>query len=109
MRKQLGLVLVSAVWLGVMSIGAVAAQGKVALKLGEMTKGEITAKVHEVSYSFSAKKGDIITLEIMPDPAQPDLDPTVELRNSDGETITKNDDFNYPLALAIAELPSRQK
>ena len=106
MRKQLGLVLVSAVWLGVMSIGAVTAQGKVALKLGEMTKGEITAKVHEVSYSFSAKKGDIITLEIMPDPAQPDLDPTVELRNSDGETIVKNDDFNYPLALAIAELPS---
>ena len=106
MRKQISLVLVSALWLALMSIGAVAAQDKVVLKLGEMTKGEITAKVHEVSYSFKGKKGDIVTLEIMPDPAQPDLDPTVELRNSDGKTLAKNDDFNYPLALAIAELPA---
>ena len=106
MRKQVGIVLGMAALLGVMSIGAVSAQSKVALKLGEFVKGEITQKVHEVSYSFKAKKGDIITLEIMPDPDQPDLDPTVELRNSDGQTLAKNDDFNYPLALAIAEVPS---
>ncbi len=106
MRKQIGLVLTSAVFLGVMSIGTVAAQSKVVLKLGEFLRGEITQKVHEVSYSFAAKKGDIITLEIMPDPGQPDLDPTIELRNSDGQTLALNDDFNYPLALAIAELPA---
>ncbi len=106
MRKQVGIVLGMAALLGIMSIGAVSAQNKVALKLGEFVKGEITQKVHEVSYSFKAKKGDIITLEIMPDPDQPDLDPTVELRNSDGKTLAKNDDFNYPLALAIAEVPS---
>jgi hypothetical protein len=101
----MGWVLISAVWLGVMSIGAVVAQDKVVLKLGEFVKGEITEKIHEVGYSFSGKKGDIVTLEIMPDLAQPDLDPTVELRNSDGQTLAINDDFNYPLALAIAELP----
>ncbi len=106
MRKQLGLIVIVAVCLGMISVGAVAAQNKVVLKLGEFVKGSITEKVLEQSYSFSAKKGDILTLEIMPDPAQPDLDPTVELRNSDGQTIVKNDDFSYPLALAIAELPS---
>jgi len=106
MRKQAGLILIAALWLGVMSIGAVGAQDKVILKLGEFVKGEITAKVHEVGYSFSGKKGDIVTLEIMPDPAQPDLDPTVELHDSDGNTIAANDDFNYPLALAIAKLPN---
>jgi len=100
------MIVISAVWLGVMSFGLVAAQDKVALKLGEMTKGEITAKVHEVSYSFSGKKGDIVTLEIMPDPAQPDLDPTIQLRNSDGQALATNDDFNYPLALVVAELPN---
>ena len=63
MRKQVGLVLITAVWLGVMSLSAVAAQGKVVLKLGEFVKGEITEKVHEVAYSFSGKKGDIVTLE----------------------------------------------
>ena len=106
MQKQIRLIFIGAVCLGLMSMSTAAAQDKVELKLGEFIKGEITEKVHEVSYSFSGKKGDIVTLEIMPDPVQPDLDPTVELRNSDGQTLAINDDFNYPLALAIAELPS---
>lgn len=106
MKKQIGLILIAALCYGLMSVSTAAAQDKVELKLGEFVKGEITEKVHEVSYSFKGKKGDIVTLEIMPDPVQPDLDPTVELRNSDGQTLAINDDFNYPLALAVAELPS---
>lgn len=107
MRKQIWLAVIAVVCLGIMSVGVAGAQDKkVALKLGEYTKGSITAKVYEVAYSFSGKKGDIITLEIMPDPEQPDLDPTVELRDSDGQVIATNDDFNYPLALAIGELPA---
>jgi hypothetical protein len=105
MRKSLVLIFVMVLGLSVMSSGVVAAQKKVALVPGELIKGEITDKVYEVMYSFSGKKGQIITLEILPDPEQPDLDPTIELRNSDGETIAKNDDFSYPLALVIAELP----
>lgn len=106
MRKSLVFIFVMVLGFSVMSSGVVAAQKKVALVPGELIKGEITDKVYEVMYSFSGKKGQIITLEIMPDPEQPDLDPTIELRNSDGETIAKNDDFSYPLALVVAELPA---
>lgn len=105
MRKQLWFVVLAAVCTAVMSVSAVAAQEKVALKLGEYIKGTISAKVYEVQYSFKGKKGDVVTLEIMPDPEKPDLDPTVELRNSDGQPLAMNDDFNYPLALAIGVLP----
>ncbi len=106
MRKSLVFIFVMVLGLSLMSSGVVAAQKKVALTMGELIKGEISDKVYEVMYSFSGTKGQIITLEIMPDPEQPDLDPTIELRNSDGETIAKNDDFSYPLALVIAELPA---
>src|SRR5690349_4185880 len=107
MPKQIGLILIAAIWLSVMSIGTASAQQKddETLTLGKFIKGHITDKVHEVSYGFSGKKGDIVTLELLPDPAQPDLDPAVELRNSDGLTLAINDDFGYPLALAVAELP----
>src|SRR5215212_7846200 len=106
MRKPFGLILTIAVCLGMMSVGAVAAQDKVALKLGEFVKGTITEDVIEQSYSFSGKKGDIITLEVLPDPEKADLNPTVELRDSDGQVLATNDEFSYPLALAIGELPS---
>lgn len=105
MRKSLVFIFVMVLGLSLMSSGVVAAQKKVALVPGELIKGEISNKVYEVMYSFSGKKGQIITLEIMPDPEKADLDPTIELRNSDGETIAKNDDFSYPLALVVAELP----
>jgi hypothetical protein len=89
-----------------MSVGGTAAQDKVVLKLGEFVRGAITEDVLEQSYSFSGKKGEIITLEVLPDPEQPDLNATVELRNSDGKVFATNDEFSYPLALAIAELPA---
>lgn len=106
MRKHFGFILGAAMMMSVVGFGAVAAQEKVALELGEFVNGEITEKVNEVWYSFTGTAGDIITLEVLPDPEAPDLDPTVELRNADGETIALNDDFSYPLALAIAELPA---
>lgn len=106
MRKSWGLILITAICLGMMSVGTAAAQDKIALKLGEFVKGTITEKVVEVSYSFSGKKGDIITLEALLDREKPDLNPTVELRDSDGQMLAKSDEFDYPLALAIAELPA---
>ncbi|MBI1282410.1 MAG: hypothetical protein GC179_30065 [Anaerolineaceae bacterium] len=106
MRKRPGLILIIAVCLGMMSVGTIAAQDKVVLKLGEFVTGSITEKVLEQSYSFSAKKGDIITVEALPDPEKADLNPAVELRDSDGKVLAANDDFSYPLALAIAELPA---
>jgi hypothetical protein len=106
MRKPLGLMVIAAVCWGIMSVGTAAAQDKVALKLGEFVKGTITEEVMEVSYSFSGKKGEIITLEALPDPEEPYLNPTVELRDSDGQVLAVNDEFSYPLALAIAQLPA---
>ena len=106
MRKPIGVLLMAVIWLGVVSFGVTAAQDKTALKLGEFTTGTITDLVYEVSYSFSGKKGDIITLEILRDPQERTLDPTIELRDSQGQTLAHNDDFAYPLALAVAELPA---
>ncbi len=106
MRKQYWFTLGAAALMSVMSLGAVAAQDKVALKIGEFVNGEITEDVGEVLYSFSGTAGTIVTLEALPDTEAPDLDPTVELRNADGETIALNDDFSYPIALVIAELPA---
>jgi len=107
MPKQIRLILVAAIWFGVMSIAITTAQDtdQDGLKLGEFIKGTLTDKIHEISYSFSGKKGDIVTLEMLPDPVQDTLDPQVELRNSDGLTLAINDEFSYPLALAVAELP----
>jgi len=106
MRKHLWLIPILAVGLSVMSMGTAAAQDKVKLKLGEYLKGTITAKVYEVGYSFSGKKGDVVTLEIVPDQQTGDLDPTVELRDSNGQSLAINDGFSFPLTLAIAELPA---
>ncbi len=106
MRKLFGFVLTTALLLAIVGTGVVGAQEKVVLKLGEFVKGTISEKVMEVGYSFAVKKGDIVTLEILPDPAQPDLDPTIALKDSDGQVIAMNDDFNYPLALAVAEIPA---
>lgn len=105
MPKQYWFILGAACVMSVLSFGAAAAQDKVALVLGEFAEGEITEEVPEVFYSFTGNAGDLITLEAMPDPDAPDLDPTVELRNADGESIARNDDFSYPLAFVIAELP----
>jgi len=108
MRKQMVLLLITVVWLGVMSVGAAAAQTNDTLKLGEFTKGSITDQAYEVRYSFSGKKGDVVTLEMLLDPQQHDssLDPAVELRDSSGQTLAYNKSFSWPLVLAIAELPA---
>ncbi len=106
-RKQIVLLLITVVWLGVMSIGAAAAQTNTTLQPGEFTKGSITDQAYEVSYSFSGKKGDVVTLEMMRDPQQDSsLDPIIELRDSSGQTLAHNRGFSWPLVLAIAELPA---
>lgn len=92
-----------------LTFGAAAAQDKVALTLGEAAEGEITADVNEVLYSFSGTAGQIVTIEAMPitneDSDELDLDPTITLQTADGEQIAYNDDFSYPIAMLITELP----
>lgn len=105
MRKQYWFSLAAALVMSVLSFGAAAAQDKVALVLGEFVEGEITDEVPEVLYSFTGKSGDLITLEAVPGTEDSQLNPSVELRNADGETITQNEGFSYPLVFAIAELP----
>lgn len=110
MRKQYWFVLGAAMLMSTLTFGAAAAQDKVALTLGETVEGEITEEVNEVMYSFSGTAGQIITIEALPITSeeasdQLDLDPTITLQNADGEQIAYNDDFSYPIALLIAELP----
>ena len=93
-----------------LTLGAAAAQDKVALTLGEAVEGEITEEVNEVMYTFSGTAGQIITIEALPVPAEEttnelDVDPTIALQTPDGEQIASNDDFSYPLAMIIVELP----
>lgn len=106
MRKQSWFMLVAVVMLCVFSLTTVAAQEKVALVLGQFVKGNISSEVNEVWYSFAGKAGDLVTLEVISNVATLELDPTIELRNSNNETIALNDDFNFPFALAIAKLPA---
>lgn len=106
MRKQIGLVVALVLLASLVTLSGVAAQDKVAITLGESVTGTITDKVNEVWYTFTGKAGELVTLEVVPDAEESTLDPTIELRNSDGQPIALNDDFSYPLALVIAELPT---
>lgn len=106
MRSVTWMVSVLALCLGVLQAGVASAQEKTQLKLGEFVYGTINDQIYEVSYSFSGKKGDVVTLEMLPDPANHgDLNTAVELRDSSGETLAHNDLFSWPLSLVVAELP----
>ncbi len=107
MRRFLWIVSVLTLSLGMLLAGVAGAQEKTKLKLGEFIYGTINDQVYEVSYSFSGKKGEVVTLELLPDPANHgDLNTAVELRDSSGQTLARNDLFIWPLSMAVAELPA---
>lgn len=106
MRKVLWLVFLVTVVFGV---AVVAAQDKTPIELGAWTEGELTNNEYEIKYTFSGKAGQIVSVEMMPKPGTYDLDPYIVLRDSDGDVLGQNDDFSYPLALVVAELPADEE
>lgn len=106
MRKTILFTLLAVALLMGMSITA--AQDKASLAFGEFVEGEITNKAYEVKYVFKGEKGQIVSIQMLPTPGTYDLDPYLILRDSDGDILAENDDFGYPLALVVAELPANE-
>lgn len=104
MRKHSLLVLIIGL-LSAVSLMTASAQPRTPLVMGEFVKGNITDENYEAWYTFTGTAGDMVLIEVIPDSLQFNLDPTVELRNSNNETIALNDDFNFPVSLIIAKLP----
>lgn len=106
MRRVLRIVSVLTLCLDMLQAGVVGAQEKTKLKIGEFVYGTINDQTYEVIYNFAGKKGDVVTLEMLPDPANSgDLNTAVELRDDHGQTLAHNDLFSWPLSLVVAELP----
>ncbi len=62
-----------------------------ALTIGDSVRGEITADVGEVLYTFSAKAGDIVSIRMEADNGTT-LDPLLILTDSRGTVLAENDD-----------------
>jgi len=86
--------------------GVVAAQDKKPLEMGQWVEGTLTADTYEAKYTFTGTKGQLILVQMIPKPGTYDLDPDVVLRNSDGDILGQNDDYSYPLAVVVSELPA---
>ncbi|MCA0458952.1 MAG: hypothetical protein LCI00_33695 [Chloroflexi bacterium] len=105
MRKHFLLVPIITL-LAAFSLTAVTAQPRPQLVMGEFVKGNISHEEYEAWYTFTGAAGDTVLIEVIPDSLTFNLDPTVELRNTNNETIALNDDFNFPVSLVVAKLPT---
>lgn len=109
MRKTVLLTIMAAALLALMGVGLAAAQDdKMPIEIGEYVEGKITNKNYEFKYTFEGKKGDVISVEMMPTVDDYSLDPYLILRDSDGDVLAENDDFGYPLSLVVVELPANE-
>ncbi len=106
MRKVLIVSLIILVLLTALGAGAAVAQDKIPLEMGQWVSGTISDTAYEVKYTISAKKDQLIMLEMVPKPGTYDLDPDVLIRNSDGDVLAQNDDFSYPLSIALLQIPA---
>ncbi|MBL8165658.1 MAG: hypothetical protein JNJ61_26980 [Anaerolineae bacterium] len=107
--RKMSLVALLALALVVLSAGVIAAQDKIPLEFGQYVEGELTNSAYEVKYTFSGKAGQVVAVEMLPKPGTYDLDPAVILRDSDGDVLGQNDDWDYPLSLVVAELPADEE
>jgi hypothetical protein len=102
-------VVLLALALVVLGAGVIAAQDKTPIEFGQYVEGELTNSAYEVKYSFSGKAGQVVAVEMLPKPGTYDLDPALILRDSDGDILGQNDDWDYPLSLVVAELPADEE
>lgn len=106
MRKALFLMLVLLVAVSV--AGVAAAQDATALTLGEPVEGEITADSYEFPYTFDAKAGDVVLIQMWEAPDASDyVDTYLILQGPDGKVFAENsnDPGNYSNSVIAAVLP----
>ncbi len=84
--------------LAVDRIGVSSASGS-ALRYGDSVYNTVTDAAPQVYYSFRAARGDVISVRMQR--ASGDLDPSLEIVNSDAEVIADNDDSPGTLDAAI--------
>ncbi len=98
---------VIALMLFVMAIsGTVSAQEKMPLAFGEWVSGEITNDHYETKYTFSGKKDQLVTADMVADPDANSLDAFLVLRTSDGDILGQNDNVLNGGSLVVARLPA---
>lgn len=103
MRYCLMILMLSAM----MRVGSTAAQeAPVPLTLDEFVEGTLTETDFEDTYTFAGEAGQLILIEMLPKPGTFDIDGYLSLADADGNVLAENDDFNFPLALVVAELPA---
>lgn len=62
------------------------------LNFGDSVEGTITNEVFEIPYTFRAKTGDVVNIQITTPNEDDSLDTLLILQNEDGEKIVENDD-----------------
>lgn len=108
MRKTFLLTLMTVALLMLVSMSVATAQDKTPIDLGKFVEGEISNKEYEIKYTFKGEKGEIVSVQMLPAAGTYDLDPYLILRDSDGDILAENDDFGYPMALVVVELPANE-
>jgi hypothetical protein len=109
MRRTYHLVLVVLSLVALFMVGGpVLAQGGT-LEYGQEVEGELTADALEATYTFNGTAGDIVLIEMRPPAGSFDLDPTIMLSDASGNVLAVNDDFSFPNAVILAELPDDGK
>lgn len=107
--RKMSFVALLALSLIILSAGSIAAQDKIPIEFGQYIEGELTNSAYEVKYTFEGKAGQVVAVEMLPKPGTYDLDPALILRDSDGDILGQNDDWDYPLSLVVAELPADEQ
>lgn len=103
MRKWTAFVVLALV---VLLAQTAAAQETVPLEFDTLMTGTLTASVFERVYTFQGRAGDVVLVDMLPRPGTYDLDPALILRASDGTPLATSDNFDFPSALVVAELPA---
>jgi hypothetical protein len=105
MRKAAFVALIMLVLLALGGLATAFAQEEATeIAYGDVVDGEITNNEFEVNYVFSGAEGDIVLIEMFPEPGTYDVDPKLQLKDDDGDVLFENDDFLYPSSVIVAEL-----
>jgi hypothetical protein len=93
----------------VLAATGAAAQEASPLEFDTFISGTLTNSAFEAAYSFEAESGQMVMIEMLPRPGTYDLDPALVLRDSAGNILAVNDDFDYPTSLIVVKLPANDR
>jgi hypothetical protein len=104
MRKLATLLSVLLLVVFSVAAGTVSAQSATALEAGQIVAGKLDNTTYEVPYTFQAKKGDILLVEMFPKPGTFDLSPALILRGTDNKPLAQNNGFSYSGSSIVYEV-----